>query len=60
MTTYQVRFEVEMPDEAPQDQVQKFIEFELGACGSLRIDCESLQNTDLQSCSVSNVRVTKA
>jgi hypothetical protein len=60
MATYRVSFEVDMPDDAPEDEVQKFIEFEIGARGSLRIDCESLRHTDLQSRDVKNVWALKA
>ena len=60
MATYRVSFEVEMPDDAPEEEVQKFVEFEIGARASLRVDCESLQRIDLQSCNVSNVLASKA
>ena len=58
MTAYKVSFTVEIPDEAPIDEVQKFIAFELGALGSLRLTSEILKRSDLASFIVSNVDVS--
>ncbi len=59
MSAYRVSFEVEMPDDAPEDEVEAFIMFELGARGCLRVDTASLQDTDLRSFRVSGVQVDK-
>lgn len=59
MTTYQVRFEVEIPDDAPLDDVEAFMAFELGARGSMKAD-NALAHRDLESFKVNNVLVDAA
>lgn len=57
MATYQVEFKVDLPDDAPTDEAEAFISFELGERASLRITHEGLKCTDLHSCNVRDVWV---
>ena len=60
MTTYSVTFEVDLPDDAPESEVQQFVEYELGARGCLSVTNEALRRTDLHSCNVRDVWVSAA
>lgn len=54
MTTYQVRFDVEVPDDVPLEDLEAFLRFELGEAASMSVT-NALADKDLQSLSVSNV-----
>jgi hypothetical protein len=57
MTTYQVSFEVEVPDGIPTDELETFLRFELGEIAQMKVENETLRNSDLASFNVSNVWV---
>jgi len=56
VTTYRVEFNVEIPDDVDENDVVKFMEFELGAVGSLSAG-NALSNKDLGSLEVTNLYV---
>lgn len=57
MKTYTVRFEIEVPDGIPEEDLEAFLRFELGERASLSGD-NALADKDLHSLNVSDVWVS--
>ncbi len=58
MTTHRVSFEIEVPEGVPLDELETFLRFELGEIGSMRLENETLRNSDLESFKVRHVVVS--
>jgi hypothetical protein len=56
MSVRTVRFEIDIPDDIPDEDIEAFLRFELGEVGMLKGD-NALANCDLRSFNVSHVMV---
>lgn len=50
MATYRVQLLVDFPDEAPRDDVERYIRFEFGETCRLEPVHESINRSDIHSC----------
>ena len=57
MASYRVSFEIEVPDGIPAHELETFLRFELGEIGSVKLENETLRNSDLESFKVKYVNV---
>lgn len=60
MEKYKVQFTVELPEGIPFDEVEEFIEFELGQRGDMTIHHNALKMKTLQNFKVRSVDVREA
>jgi len=60
MATYRVQLLIDFPDEAPRDDVERYIRFELGETHRLERVHQSIDERDLHSCNVRDIVIYEA